>query len=473
MDMEQTGPYNYRQTCLCHLKGANLMRRWILPIILAFAFLITAGWGYSQYRLNQEYSTHMENIYQKSFYELVGNVGNVENKLAKLMVSGDRSQHTVLLSEVCRQANAARDELGQLPISHVALAGTSKFLNQLADYSFYLYQKVSEGKTINLEEIRNLKSLHDNAAKLHGELSRLNEEIAAGQIGWNSMLANRDADFYEASDDIYTTEFVNIQNTIMDYPTLIYDGPFSETLDQADGDILKEPEVTEQQARDAALKMIGSDRAVKVETSYNSENGILDTWGFQVWVREDEENPIYISVSKKGGRVVHMLGQHQSESPELSVEEAVEKAERFLEDNGYTNMTPTYQQTHQGVATINFARVQDDIIIYPDLVKVKIALDDGEIYGLEARNYLLAHKQRKFDEPELTMEEAKQLVNPALNITSSRLAVIPTKGKQERLCYEFKGELDRKRFIVYIDANTGQEADILQIIDTENGTLTM
>ncbi len=111
--------------------------------------------------------------------------------------------------------------------------------------------------------------------------------------------------------------------------------------------------------------------------------------------------------------------------------------------------------------------------MYPDLIKVKIALDDGNIYGLDARNYLLAHKERKIEEPKLELEEAQKLVSPSLNITSSRLAIIPTEGKNERLCYEFKGEMSQKRFIVYIDAMTGQEADILQIIDTENGSLTI
>lgn len=100
-------------------------------------------------------------------------------------------------------------------------------------------------------------------------------------------------------------------------------------------------------------------------------------------------------------------------------------------------------------------------------------MDNGRIYGLEARNYLLSHRERKIKEPSLTMEEAEKLVNPNLEILSSRMAVIPTEGKRERLCYEFKGTLGEKRFIVYIDANTGEEADILQIIDTGNGSLTI
>ncbi len=447
--------------------------RWILPAVLSIALIFTGVWGYQQYKLNQAYGRHMDNLYQKSFYELVGNVGSMESGLAKLMVSGDRSQHMMLLSQISRQANAAQMDLGQLPISHIALDKTSKFINQLADYTYFLSKKVSSGKTINVKELQNLEQLHNNAARLNEELTKLTTETLKSQTGWGELMRSAKASFYEASDDMYTKQFVNIQNTGIDYPSLIYDGPFSEALTEQMGTQLKGAPVTEQQARDIAIEFIGTGRATKIEKTSDSSNGILDTWGFQVWTKDDPDNPLYISVSKNGGKVVNLIGQRSVEKETLSIEEAKEKAAKFLEDNGYKGMVATYQQNFDGVSTINFAYAQDDIIIYPDLIKVKITLDDGNICGLEARNYLLSHRERNIREPALSMEEARKLVNPNLEISSSGIAIIPTEGKRERLCYEFKGKLGEKRFIIYIDANTGEEADILQIIDTENGSLTI
>ena len=133
-------------------------------------------------------------------------------------------------------------------------------------------------------------------------------------------------------------------------------------------------------------------------------------------------------------------------------------------------MEGTYQQTFDGISTINFAYAQDDIIFYP--------IDQGKnSFGQRPDLWLkpgIIFSHRKENKGTfLTMEEAEKLVNPNLEILSSRMAVIPTEGKRERLCYEFKGTLGEKRFIVYIDANTGEEADILQIIDTGNGSLTI
>ena len=58
-------------------------------------------------------------------------------------------------------------------------------------------------------------------------------------------------------------------------------------------------------------------------------------------------------------------------------------------------------------------------------------------------------------------------------ILGEGLAVIPTEWQTEILCYEFKGKVEDREFLVYINAETGEEEDILVIKDTPNGTLTM
>jgi germination protein YpeB len=449
------------------------MTKWVLPVVLAMALVFTGVWGYNQYRVNQQYSVHMDNIFQKSFYELVGNVGNVETRLAKLMVSGDKGQHMMLLSEISRQADAAQTDLGQLPVSHIALERTSKYLNQLSDYSYYLSKKVSDGKTLSTDEMNNLRKLHSSATNLNADLIKMKQDVLTGKSGWVDLARNKKSNFYKASNDIYTKQFVSMQKAGIDYPTLIYDGPFSEARDQMGGTPLKGASVSQDQARDIAMKFVGKDRVTKVQNTANGTDGILDTWGVNIWTKEDQNTPIFLSVSKKGGKVVNMIGQHKAGKEKLSVDEAMNRAKKFLEQNGYPDMVPTYQQNHDGESTINFAFAEGNVIVYPDLIKVKIGLDNGNVYGFEARNYLLAHKKRNLGEPKLTIDEAKKLVSPNLKISSSRLAVIPTESKRERFCYEFKGDFGGNRFIVYIDANTGEEADILQVIDTKNGSLTM
>ena len=155
----------------------------------------------------------------------------------------------------------------------------------------------------------------------------------------------------------------------------------------------------------------------------------------------------------------------------ISQEEATEKGKSFLEEKGFTNMQETYYVTQEGVTTINYAYVQNDVIAYPDLIKVKVALDNGDILGIETTGYLNNHAERDVSNVLITSEEAKKNLNSKLEITSERLAIVPTEWKSEILCYEFTGNVDDKQFLVYINAENGREEDILVVTDTGSGIL--
>jgi len=47
-------------------------------------------------------------------------------------------------------------------------------------------------------------------------------------------------------------------------------------------------------------------------------------------------------------------------------------------------MKETYYLNENGIITINYAYNQDDVIMYPDLIKVKVALDDGALFSVVA-----------------------------------------------------------------------------------------
>ena len=136
-------------------------------------------------------------------------------------------------------------------------------------------------------------------------------------------------------------------------------------------------------------------------------------------------------------------------------------------------MKETYYLKQDGIITINYAYKQNNIIMYPDLVKLKIALDNGEILGMETTGYLNSHHERDKITPAINIEDAKKTLNNDLEILSEGLAVIPTEWRTEILCYEFKGKVGDTEFLVYINAENGREENILVIIDTPNGILTM
>ena len=56
--------------------------------------------------------------------------------------------------------------------------------------------------------------------------------------------------------------------------------------------------------------------------------------------------------------------------------------------------------------------------MYPDLIKVKVALDNGEILGVETTGYLNCHEQRDTSKVKITKDDAKKVLNKNLQIMS-------------------------------------------------------
>ena len=183
----------------------------------------------------------------------------------------------------------------------------------------------------------------------------------------------------------------------------------------------------------------------------------------------DTEGLIDLDISRKGGHVVWMLDNRTVGETNLSVGKAVARAADFLAERGMSRMQPTWSSVVANGAIVPFAFVQDDIVVYPDLVKVTVALDNGEIIGYEALGYLMSHHPRDLPEPALTETEARQRVSDLLSTGEGRLALIPLETLEEVLTWEFPAELDGDPYIVYVNAVTGDEEQILKLLTTEEG----
>ena len=266
--------------------------------------------------------------------------------------------------------------------------------------------------------------------------------------------------------------FSNINKNFEEYAGLIYDGAFSEHVNRGQMKGISGEEISEETAKKNAIEFIGEEKIENVISNGFIENGNIPCYDFSLKIK-DNENFIHISISKKGGQVIIMNTNRDVISEVISLEDANRLGKEFLDSKGFTNMKETYELKQGGIVTINYASVQDDVVMYPDLIKVKIALDNGEVVGIETSGYLNSHIQRDVSNVKITKEQAKKTINNELDIKSEGLAIIPTKWNSEILCWEFKGKVEDSEFLVYINAENGREEDILVIVNTPNGTLTM
>ena len=451
----------------------RLKDRHMLTIIVVLISII-AILALVIYKKQTEYRQASENSYNQAFYELVDYVQNVENYLGKSLISTSPEHGAETLTNVWKEANLAQTYLSQLPISSNELENTSKFLNQVSDYSYSLSRKNINNESLTQEDLDNLKELHEYSVNLENVLNQLSNDINNGKVKWGELASKGSSVFAREVSNISKDSFKNIEQEFHEYAGLIYDGAFSEHITKAEKVGLTGDDIDEEKAKTIATEFIGNDRIQEINSNGFSENADIPTFDFTIKLKDEENaSDVNISITKKGGHILYSNFDRNVESENIDEETAKELGIKYLEEKGYKNMKATYYIKEEGIMTVNYAYVQNDITMYPDLIKLKIALDNGEILGIETQGYLNSHTERKLKDPKISKEEAKKKLNKDLEIKAEGLAVIPTEYKTEILCWEFKGTVDGTDFLVYINATNGKEEDILTIVNTPNGTLTM
>lgn len=450
---------------------------WAIPIaILAIMALVgVSTWGYFQTQKLNALEIQINNQYSRAFVDLSDSVDTLEVTLAKSMVTSTPVSTSVMLEEVWRQANLAQTNMGQLPVAPPVLEKTSNFLTQVGDLAYALNSKTQKGATLTDKEYNSLKNLHGYAVSLQKNLHGIEDQINAGKMTWGEARARGGRVISVAkSNDPQTNQIENIDKNFQEYPSLIYDGPYSDHMLKVKPLGLNKKSVTVDEAQKIAEKYIGSDRIQEIKKLDQNKVSNIDTYRFKVIFKNStEEQGAEIDITKQGGQIYWMLRNRDFGKDTLNMDQAKKAASEYLNKTGFKNMVDTYYQKVDGTAVICYAYSQDNVTAYPDLVKVKVALDNGEIIGIESKGYLYNHRKRDIPSAKLTLEEARNKINKKLDILGQGRAIIPTDFKTEKYCYEFKGKLDGHEFLIYINALTGAEEDVLMIVSTQNGTLTM
>lgn len=410
----------------------------------------------------------VQDEYNKSMYLAVSYINNVEVDLAKLLVTSTPKMSAVTLADIWKQANLAKECLEQIPVGQNSMANASKYLTQVSDFSYTLMKQNISDIKLTEDEYEKLKHIYEDSSKLSSKMSDIYDDLNAGRIKWDELekIGNE-----KLPDNDISNSISEVGKTFQNYEGLIYDGAFSDHLLSSEPKFLSQKEISEDDAKKYIEEVILNDEKIDKIEFKGESNGKIELYNFDVTL--DSKQKRTISITKNDCKLYLMIGDKKVKEQNISVDEAKKRGMEFLNKLGIDNMTETYYQKTENMIVINYAATQDGVILYPDLIKVKISLDDGKVYGVEAAGYIFNHTTRNNLKPSISQEKAKSILNSSIEIISSDLALIPTESNSEILTYEFKGKIDNREFLIYINADNAREEKVLLVIDNKNGVLTM
>ena len=420
---------------------------------------LAIGLGISE-KNSSNYQYKLENVYQSNFYSLLDSVNNLDNKLSKLNNSSSSSYQRKLLLEASSNASEAEISIASLPLSQNDIQDTVKMVNQISGYTTTLADKLAQGQSLTNDDMQTLENVSQSVSALKIQLNEFARKL---DKGYQILGASMDID---ADGNRFSTSFSSLKNNDVEYPTMIYDGPFSDSVVNSNIKGVTKEKVSKEKAQEHLESHFKSASSIEY---VGSTEGRFQTYNYRV--TNSSEEKLYVQSLQQGGDILTISGAGELGEASIDDAEAKNIALEFAKLNGIENGQVVWSDTIENDIYFNIAPTQNSIILYPDLVKVKVNLVSGTVVGYDATAYFTNHTDRSLSKGSLTLEEGESKVPERFTASLTRFALVPLDYNREVVCVEVQAEDNENIFYFYYNVTNGNLENVLKVIETDNGNL--
>ena len=436
---------------------------YLFPITL-IAFVITAVWGYQEYQDKNSILIKTENQYQRAFHDLNYHIGHLEEELGKTLALNSRKQLSNSMSNVWRLAYAAQSDIGQLPMTLMPFDKAEEFVTQIGKFAFQVAVRDLDRQPLSEKERKTLQILHQRSRQISSDLASLQEKVISQNLRWMDV-EQAFVSEKENLDNTIIDGFKKVNQTVEQYTEVDWGPTINnlQTQNRTKWKRLKGRKVTKQEVAEKIKQVLGLPSTKGITVTLNKKGDFV-TYGVHYQPKKNKE--VHADVTQVGGKLVWMMTNRSIGKPRLTYKEAEQKAQQFLKRLGYQNMKVNAFDESNDSLSFHFVHQEGNIRIYPESVSIKVALDNGEIMGLQAGEYIFNQIEKKEQKPKLTVAQARKEINPNLKVQKINLAYIYNEAGQPVLCYEFIGKLGKDQYRLFLNANTAEEEFIERVDQT-------
>lgn len=440
--------------------------------IVMFPFLLvaligTGIWGYLEHQEKNSVLIKAENQYQRAFHDLSFHMDKLHTELGNTLAvnSTTHDAYKKGLINVWRITSQAQGEITQLPLTLMPFNKTQEFLANIATFSYRAAVRDLSKQPLDDQEMKNLNSLYEYSGQLAEELRGLQSKVLQSNLRWMDVelaLATQK----EPYDNAIIDGFQTVEKNVQEYREIQWSPAILSMYRKHDVNTLSGSEMTADEVRQKAAQFLGVTDTSGMNVIENG--GGTEYQSFSVSAAKDNTHDgIHMDFAKKGGQLLWFSASRDVPSKTIDVRRARDIAAQFLDSHGYKDMTPVSYDEYMNVANITFATRKNDVINYLEKVAVKVAMDNGEVTGLQATDYVFENKDRQLKTPKLTAEEARKTLNPNFQVENVSQALIRNDIDEEVLCYQFIGRVNGSSYRVYVNAESGAEEKIDQLPEAQ------
>ncbi len=437
-----------------HREGNKGYGGWIAAVVslgvVSLALATTVSVGAVEMSRSQ---SAMTGNYRATMYELTGIMENVENDLDRARVSNSSVQQSRILTDLLVQARLAELDLEKLPCEAENDRNTTSFINRTAAECERMLAKIRKGESLSSEDKQSLESLYAIQRSIRADLNELTQTMT-------------DKDFFsmmKKGEGALKEGLARIEEATLDENALPPAG-------KMEGAGMRPHPAEEEKDNSRHVEAATAEElCLQYFSGYHIDDFqcVGETVGrgyaaYNIQGYDDKGNQLFAEVSQTDGTLLRFDYYQDCAGETFDIDNAERIAEEFLEKLGYDDMEVARLRQNGSTTDFTFVYEADDVLFYPDEIRVKVCRTRGVVSGFDATKYLRHHKPRKEVTTTLSLAEAQGKLYRDLEVTSSRLVLVHT-ATGERSAYEFLCSYGEDNYFVFIDANTGEEISIVNV----------
>ncbi|AZB43359.1 germination protein YpeB [Bacillus sp. FJAT-42376] len=443
------------------------MIRGIIIAFLAIGVIGTGYWGYKEHQEKNAVLIHAENNYQRAFHDLSYQMDQLHDKIGTTLAMNSRESLSPALAEVWRITSEAHNDVGQLPLTLLPFNKTEEFLASIGDFSYRAAIRDLENKPLSKDEYASLQALYGKSTDIQNELRNVQHMVLDKNLRWMDVELAL-ASGKKQQDNTIVDGFKSVENNVSAYSETDFGPGFTSMKTKEKGfEQLKGKDITAEQAKQRA-KEFASTETNQAKVTQSGKGAGYEFYSVSMYDKKHKAD-LYMDITKKGGYPIWLIQSRDVKEANISLNDASNNAVSFLKKHGFETEDLVLNESAQydNIGVFSYVPNENGILLYPDTLRIKVALDDGQIIGFSAKDFLAAHRKRDIPKPSLKEDQARQKINQKVMIQESRLAVITNELGEEVLCYEFLGTIDEDTYRMFINADSGMEEKVEKLKNAE------
>lgn len=442
------------------------MIRGLLIGVLALGVIGTGYWGYQEHQEKNAILLNAENNYQRAFHGLTYQMDVLHDKIGATLAMNSRHSLSPSLAEVWRITSDAHNAVGQLPLTLLPFNKTEEFLANIGNFSYRTAVRDLDKEPLTDKEYSTLKTLYKQSGNIQSELRKVQHMVLKNNLRWMDVELAL-ASGKEKTDNTIIDGFKTVEKTVNGFDETDF-GPTFANLQKKDENFkhVKGKPISRAEAIQIAQKYMKLDGNSKVKVTKSGKGSDYGFYSVSIKNQKTGQEGS-MDLTKKGGHPIWFINHRDVKKQSISLHDAMMRAQAFLKNTGYKELELFESTQYDNIGVFNFVTNKNGIRIYPEAIKMKVALDNGDIIGVSAEDYLKSLPTRKIGKPAITMEQARKKINSNLKVMEDRQAVIVNDINKEVLCYEFLGTIKDDTYRIFINAQNGREEEVEKIKDSE------